>query len=293
MGDVRLAGQALLALVGRGAELGGFADALHLLGRQVGLDVAQQLLEARSASVRREAVPGAKTHSPWASLKAGGGLSVSEAELRRAEASIAQLRPSVMVSGGGGSGSRSISAVMLPAAISRRATTVGLSFSQLQRGLGAIGQAAGALGGQQHELEEVIDVVQAVFDGNSGHGVRKLWKCPRPAGERDRNYKRQSGIQASFSAVASQRLAAAQQVSQQRGQGRALRFERRCRRLSTMRHEVVHGALEVVVDDHVVELVPVGHIADGVAQAAGDDLVRVGLAVAQALLEGLRARAAG
>ena len=44
MGDVGLAGEALLPLVGRGAELGGFADALDLLGRQVGLDVAQQLL---------------------------------------------------------------------------------------------------------------------------------------------------------------------------------------------------------------------------------------------------------
>ena len=57
MRDVGLAGKALLTLVGRGAELGGFADALDLLGRQVGLDVAQQLFETRSASCRREASP--------------------------------------------------------------------------------------------------------------------------------------------------------------------------------------------------------------------------------------------
>ncbi len=50
MGDVGLAGEALLTLVGRSAELGGFADARDLLGRQVGLDGAQQLLETRSAS---------------------------------------------------------------------------------------------------------------------------------------------------------------------------------------------------------------------------------------------------
>ena len=36
VGDVGLAGEALLALVGRGAELGGLAHALDLLGRQVG-----------------------------------------------------------------------------------------------------------------------------------------------------------------------------------------------------------------------------------------------------------------
>src|SRR5262249_34966844 len=36
----------------------------------------------------------------------------------------------------------------------------------------------------------------------------------------------------------------------------------------------------------VVELPPVGHIADGVAQPALDDLVRIGGAIAQPLLEG-------
>jgi len=38
-----------------------------------------------------------------------------------------------------------------------------------KRGLGAVRQAAGALGGEENELKEVLDVVQAVFDGNSGH----------------------------------------------------------------------------------------------------------------------------
>src|SRR5688500_17367424 len=42
----------------------------------------------------------------------------------------------------------------------------GLVVFPAHGGLGAIGQAASALGGQQHELEEVIDVMQAVFDSN-------------------------------------------------------------------------------------------------------------------------------
>mgnify|MGYP003693565573 CR=1 FL=1 len=96
--------------------------------------------------------------------------SVSEAELRRAEAGLV-VGVGHHGSGGGGSGSRSISAVTLPAAISRSASTVGLSFSERQRGLGAIGEAARALGRQQHQLEQVVDVVQAVFYGNSGHGI--------------------------------------------------------------------------------------------------------------------------
>ena len=45
----------------------------------------------------------------------------------------------------------------------------GLVVLPAQRGLGTIRQPARALGGQQHELEQVIDVVQAVFDGDTGH----------------------------------------------------------------------------------------------------------------------------
>jgi len=29
----------------------------------------------------------------------------------------------------------------------------------------------GALGGDQYELEAVVDVLKAVFNGNAGHGV--------------------------------------------------------------------------------------------------------------------------
>ena len=44
MGDVGLAGDALLALVRGGAELGRLADALHLFGRQVGSTLASSSL---------------------------------------------------------------------------------------------------------------------------------------------------------------------------------------------------------------------------------------------------------
>ena len=36
--------------------------------------------------------------------------------------------------------------------------------------LSAVGEAARALGREQHELEQVVDVLQAVFYGNAGHG---------------------------------------------------------------------------------------------------------------------------
>ena len=50
VGDVGLARQAFLALVGGSAEFGGRADAVDLLGGQVALDFVQQLFEPRSAS---------------------------------------------------------------------------------------------------------------------------------------------------------------------------------------------------------------------------------------------------
>jgi hypothetical protein len=46
VGDVGLAGQPLLALVGLGAELVRVADAIHLRRRQVGLELVQQLGDA-------------------------------------------------------------------------------------------------------------------------------------------------------------------------------------------------------------------------------------------------------
>jgi hypothetical protein len=49
MGDVGFAGEALLAQVGLGPELGGLPDAFNLLRRQVGFCLAEQLREAGGA----------------------------------------------------------------------------------------------------------------------------------------------------------------------------------------------------------------------------------------------------
>ena len=40
---------------------------------------------------------------------------------------------------------------------------------QLAQRFGAVGEAACALRRQQHQLEQVVDVLQTVFDGNPGH----------------------------------------------------------------------------------------------------------------------------
>ena len=69
--------------------------------------------------------------------------SVPEAELRGAEAWTAASGSTL--GSGCGSGSRSISAVMLPAAISRNASTVGLSFSSGNVGFGSVGEPTRAL----------------------------------------------------------------------------------------------------------------------------------------------------
>jgi hypothetical protein len=54
VGDERLARESFLSLVDRSAELGGLSYPLNLLGREIGRDSAQQLLETRSASAAGE-----------------------------------------------------------------------------------------------------------------------------------------------------------------------------------------------------------------------------------------------
>ena len=188
MGDVGLAREALLALVGRSAELGGFADALDLLGRQVGLDAAQQLFEARSAPAagkqsqeRRRVVHGAQRRgqarryscrqSPRPNCGArNSGLSCPSS--------------GIGASGGGGSGSRSISARDVACGDLAQGDHGGLVVLPGHRGLGAIGEPARALGSQQHELEQVFDVVQAVFDGDTGHGCAQVSEGARDRGRK-------------------------------------------------------------------------------------------------------------
>ena len=75
-----------------------------------------------------------------------------------------------------------------------QASTVGLcvGFAVVELRLDAIGQLAGALGGQHDEFEAVVDHFQTIFNGDAGHGApaavrpamnyRKGWdfSCARP-----------------------------------------------------------------------------------------------------------------
>ena len=81
----------------------------------------------------------------------------------------------------GGILSSSISSLIRPAAISRRAITVGLSFSSGTSGSTPIAaHLPRPAGRDHHQLEAVVDVVEAVFDGDACH--RMSWD--RKADER-------------------------------------------------------------------------------------------------------------
>jgi hypothetical protein len=64
----------------------------------------------------------------------------------------------------------SISMPTLPAAISRKAVTPGLFLLSILGGM-ALTQHAGAVRRRQHQLKTVGDLLQAVFNGNTGHGI--------------------------------------------------------------------------------------------------------------------------
>src|SRR5580704_16116181 len=69
-----------------------------------------------------------------------------------------------------------------------------------KRRLGAVRQAARALRSEENELKEVLDVVQAVFYGNTGHGLKLRNGTPQRA-RKVYHYKRRGGSQASSSAM--------------------------------------------------------------------------------------------
>src|SRR3990170_8435001 len=77
-------------------------------------------------------------------------------------------------------------------------------------------------------------------------------------------------------------------LTQQAGQER-LQFGSVARERRTLTgddgFQIGGGAREVVVYDHVVELVPMRHVDDRIAQAACDDVITVGVAASQAQLQ--------
>ena len=128
MGDVRLAAQALLAFVGLGAELVGVADAIDLRRRQVGLELVEQLRDAdRASSGRQQTQDGRRVVHDSDGGLSGAAISLpGRGEVRAARRTFPAP---ASISGCGRSASSRISGPMWPAAISRSATTVDLSFS--------------------------------------------------------------------------------------------------------------------------------------------------------------------
>ena len=131
MRDVRLAGLAELAAVGRLGELERALDERDVRRRQVMAEVSGELRDFRHAS------------SP-----------------ARSDRALRQL-----------CAFSSISMPILPAAISRSAMTVGLSRSASTQRRGPGADLARAVGRRERELEAVGDLGETVFDGDAGHGV--------------------------------------------------------------------------------------------------------------------------
>src|SRR5215470_19066019 len=171
MGDEGLTRETLLSLMNRGAEFGRLADAAHLLGGQIAADRAEQLLQSRSASSA-----GQQSQERRRVLHVTKPPSVSEAELRGAEGRL------VVRVGNYGLGRRLGLTEHLGGDIAGGNLTQGehggLVVLERQRGFGAIRQPPRPLRGEQYQLEQVVDVLQAVFYGNSGHRCQLDWARP-------------------------------------------------------------------------------------------------------------------
>src|SRR5262245_36921934 len=169
---------------------------------------------------------------------------------------------------------------MLPAAISRKATTVGLSFSQFSVGSAPLASRRARCEASSTSWKRLSTLCRQSSTVIRAIAARKAWEKGPPLMGRKRGEtirdRRESG----------QHRALSQQILQQRGepwpggeQQVAIAFDDG--------RQLGGGTVEVVVHDHVVKLVPVRHIADRITQATGDDLVRVGVAIPQARLERL------
>ena len=157
---------------------------------------------------------------------------------------------------------------MLDAGVPRWAgLPVLLVGDELDHRLGAVADLPGAARGRQHQLEAVVDVVEAVFDGNSGHAARSLWTIAgqRPAIDDGRNNKR--GPVPEASAYSKKLLAGnggnpAPQAGIPRRIGGTV--------TGKYRLDIRDGLVEIVIDDDVVEFVPVRHVRERIAQAPLD-----------------------
>src|SRR6185312_16696098 len=211
-----------------------------------------------------------------------------------------------------GSGSRSISAVMFPAAISRSATTVGLSFSQ-----GTVGSAPLArrrarcaanstswnrLSTLPRQSSTVILAMVELLTRPVSHykrnrrGLSSSAGREPPAGPGKRWARAGGGLPSSHpycprapasgghEPPAGRLCVNPQQALQQRRELGPASREVLSPALHNP-HEILDGPCEVIVDDHVVELVPVRHVSHRIPEAALDDSIRIRLAPAQSFFE--------
>ena len=198
VGDVGVAGAALLAFVGVGAEGVGIGDDAELLLGQVP-DLVQQAAEPAVAAGQGQAIQDGRRviHGPILALPAAAGgrpESTSGAGLRRCGGDqsvrsssrrsswIGRVQQGLGLFAGHQVFRRLVGFVQhvpgdeaggdFPQGDDR-----GLVVLPVQQRLGAVGHAAGALGGHHDQLEQVRDVLQAVFDGDAGHGAGLSVMC--------------------------------------------------------------------------------------------------------------------
>src|SRR6202011_3473806 len=261
----------------RGTEFRGFADPSDLLCGKVGPHRGEQLFQPRGApsageksQERRRVVH--SSHGPVAS--------VSEAELRGAESGLSiQLRYR-------GFGRRLRFTQHLHGHVARRDLPEGdhgrFVVLPRYRWLGAIRQATGSLRREEHELEQIFDVAQTIFDSDSGH-VYDFATLENVMGRRYGYIARRRSVSISEKGGGAQPWSG-QQVGQQPLQLRPVCAQGLAVALNDA-DQVVDRFLEVVVDDDIVEFIPVRHVAYRVPKAPGNHLFRVRTAVPQALLQ--------
>src|SRR6188768_1835349 len=178
---------------------------------------------------------------------------------------------------------------MLPSAISRRATTVGLSFSQ-----GTVGSAPLASRRARVAASSTSWKMFSTFGRQSSTVMRAMVSRKQAAGGRKFTGNR-PGFAGLFgpivdpigSGVGASRArgpGSADQIFQQGREARSFGAELQAAAPQDL-EQLCGGLFEVLVHDHVVEFRVMRHIGHRIPQAARDDFLAVGLAIAEPGLE--------
>ena len=237
---------------------------------------ARPAMRVPSAARGRRARPRSRPRDPRATVSSTGMLAASssaETSCRPKMFWSVGMRSSTSSSAGSGSGARdsdlirscsSLASSMVSSAISRSATTGFLSLSRSMRQLLAAAQVAGALGGQQNQLEAVRDLLDAVFDGDARHArglraclveIRDLSAAPRLCKRERLPPRRLTGAQRAADPAAAAPRAAPPRCGRARGctqsgatsrsgqqhEGALMGARMRQDRVGRVAHQAVHG----------------------------------------------------